>query len=88
MNVVLNVKNTSKVLKPTKNSVMLYDGKEWYITTKEKLFEEWLDLLNQCNNKLEELEQQHTEFKREVSSQLREMTELIHTLFETKGEDL
>ena len=88
MNVVLNVKNTSKVLKPTKNSVMLYDGKDWYITTKEKLFEEWLDLLNQCNNKLEELEQQHTEFKREVSSQLREMTELIHTLFEAKGEDL
>lgn len=88
MNVVLNVKNTSKVLKPTKDSVMIYDGKDWYVTTKETLFKEWTDLLKQCNNKIEELERQHTEFKIEVSSQLREMTELIHTLFKTKGEDL
>lgn len=88
MNVVLNIKNTSKVIKPTKNSVLLYDGKDWYITTKEKLFEEWTNLLSQCDSKLEELENQNTEFKREVGQQLKQMTDLIHKLFEAKGEDL
>lgn len=88
MKVVLSVKNNSKVIKPIENNVILYDGKQWYVTTKEKLFEEWTSLLNECNSKLEDLEKQNTEFKKEVSSQLKEMTELIQKLFETKGEDL
>ena len=88
MKVVLSVKNTSKIMKPSENSVILYDGEQWYVTTKEKLFKEWTDLLAQSTQKLQDLEEQNTQFKREVGSQLREMTELIHTLFEAKGEDL
>ena len=88
MNVVLNIKNASKVVKPTKNSVILCDGKDWYITTKEQLFEEWTTLLNKCNNTLEEYKQENTEFKKEVGSQLKQMTDLIQKLFIAKGEGL
>ena len=88
MNVVLNIKNASKVIKPTKNSVILCDGKDWYITTKEQLFEEWTGLLSKCENTLEETKQDNTEFKKEVGRQLKQMTDLIHKLFEAKGEDL
>lgn len=88
MNVVLNIKNTSKVIKPTKNSVILYDGKDWYVTTKEDLFKEWTDLLQKCDNKFADMEVQNTKFKSEVGKQLKQMTDLIQQLFETKGENL
>ena len=88
MKVVLSVKNTSKIINPSENDVILYDGKQWYVTTKEEMFKEWTVLLNQANQKLQDLEDQNTQFKKEVGSQLREMTELIHKLFEAKGENL
>ena len=88
MKVVLSVKNTSKIIKPTENDVILYDGEQWYVTTKQKLFKEWTDLLAQTKAKLAELEQQNSDFKREVGIQLSQMTELIQRLFETQGEDL
>ena len=89
MDVVLSVKNMSKVIKPTTNSVILFDGKDWYVTTKEHLFKEFTKLLNDCNNKLAELEQQNSDFKRAVSEELKEMTDLIQRLFDnTQGENL
>ena len=88
MDVVLSVKNMSKIVKPTTDNVLLFDGKQWYVTTKQDLFKEFATLLNQCNSKLSDLEQQNSEFKREVALELKEMTELIHRLFEARGEDL
>lgn len=88
MNVVLNIKNTSKIIKPTKNSVILYDGKDWYVTTKEELLKECSELLKKCNSTLEEYKQENTEFKKDVGKQLKQMTDLIQKLFETKGENL
>jgi hypothetical protein len=88
MKVVLEVKNTSKIIKPTENDVILYDGKQWFVTTKQILFKDWNKLLNQCEKKLADLEKQNSDFKREVGLQLKEMTELIQKLFEAKGEDL
>ena len=88
MNVVLNIKNTSKIIKPTKNSVILCDGKDWYVTTKEELLKECSDLLKKCKITLEEQKQENTEFKKDVGKQLKQMTDLIQQLFETKGENL
>lgn len=88
MKVVLEVKNTSKIIKPTENDVILYDGKQWFVTTKQILFKDWNKLLSQCEKKLADLEKQNSDFKREVGLQLKEMTELIQKLFEAKGEDL
>lgn len=86
MKVVLEVKNTSKLIKPTENDVILYDGSQWFITTKQDLFREFTTIVDNCKAKLEELEQQNAEFKREVGAQLLEMTGLIQQLFEAKGE--
>ena len=88
MQVVLTVKNTHKIIEPIKNNVILYDGKDWYVTTKEKLFEEWTELINQCRQDLANLKQENLEFKQDVSQQLLEMTELIHRLLELQGDKL
>ncbi|MCR4661693.1 MAG: hypothetical protein K5765_06840 [Clostridia bacterium] len=88
MNVALTVKNTSKILKPTKDDVLIYDGKMWYVTTKEDLFKEWTKLLNEANEKIQQLEKQNLEFKKEVGLELQQMTNLIAQLFEHKGENL
>ena len=84
MEIVLTVKNSHKIFKPTKDDVILYDGKIWYVTTKEQLFKEWTDLLKKSNAKLEELEQQNKDFKLEVSRDLKEMSDLIEQLFTNK----
>ena len=88
MQVVLTVKNTSKVINPSKDSVILYDGHDWYVTTKDELFKEWTELIEIANGKILALEQQNNQFKHEVGTQLQEMTNLIHQLFEVKGENL
>lgn len=88
MQVVLTVKNTHKIIEPIKNNVILYDGKDWYVTTKEKLFEEWTELISQCRQDLANLKQENLEFKQDVSQQLLEMTELIHRLLELQGDKL
>ena len=88
MQVVLTVKNTHKIIEPSKNSVILYDGKNWYVTTKEKLFEEWTALINKCQQELVKLQNENAQFKSDVSQQLLEMTSLIQKLFDLKGEDL
>lgn len=40
MKLTLEVRNFKKIIKPTKNDVILYDGHEWYVTTTEDLFAE------------------------------------------------
>ncbi len=77
MQVVLTVKNTSKVLKPTKDNVLLYDGHMWYVTTKADLLKETNDLLKECQETLEALKQQNLDFKAEVASQVKQMSDAI-----------
>ena len=88
MKVALTIKNTGKVIKPVANDVIIYDGHEWYITTKEKLFKEWTSLLNECNKTLEDTKKENKAFKSEVGEQLKEMTDLIHKLLNLKGDNL
>lgn len=76
MKTVLDIKNMGGVMKPEKNNVIMYDGKEWYVTTKQDLFKEY-------NKKIEELEkmiEENKKFKKDVSAQLVEMSEIIKTL--------
>ncbi len=88
MKVVLSVRNTSKVTKPIKDSVIIYDGEEWYVTTKEQLFKDFHDLYSKCNEKLETLEKQNLDFKKEISSQIKEMADLVEKLLKLKGDNL
>lgn len=77
MKVVLEVKNISKVVKPSTNHVMLYDGKQWYITTKQDLFKEYDEKIKE----LELLKKENEKFKKDVLSQLMKMGEIIKKLY-------
>ena len=78
--VALNIKNGSKVFKPTEGSLILYDGKDWYVTTKEDLFKEYdehfADKIAECNQKIEEI----TVLKQELAAQMVEYSEMIKTI--------
>lgn len=82
MKTVLDIKNVSKVLKPTQDNVVLFDGKEWYVTTKQSLFKEYDEKIA----RLEQLEEENKIFKKDVATQLIEMSELIKKLYSKKGE--
>ena len=87
MQVVLTVKNTSKVLKPTKDNVLLYDGHMWYVTTKADLLKETNDLLKECQETLEALKQQNLDFKAEVASQVKQMSDAILQIIALKEQE-
>lgn len=76
MRVVLDVKNMSGVVKPSKNNVMLFNGKEWYITSKTDLFKEY----NEKIKLMEEMLEDNKKFKENISSVIAEMSEIIKTL--------
>ena len=91
MQVVLTVKNSHKVMNPTKDDIILYDGKIWYVTTKEEILKEWKKLLQKADEKIEtlevkneELRQDNQNFRKEVAKQLKDMSDLIEKLFTNK----
>lgn len=77
MQVVMDIKNMSKITKPSVNNVILYDGKTWYVTTKQELFKEY-DLKLK---KFEEMIEENKKFKKEIASQLMEMSDFIKKLY-------
>lgn len=85
MKIALNVKNTSKIVKPSKDNIILYDGCEWYVTTKNDLFCEYqakIDALILENN---QVKQDNERFKQEISSQILKMSEIIRNLYSKTG---
>lgn len=86
MQVVLNVKNASKLVKPTSDSVLLFNGKDWYVTTKEEILKEIRDLLSECRETLKAQKQDNEDFKRKVSAEIKEMADSIVDVFEVKQE--
>ena len=86
LKVCLEIKNGSKVLKPKSGDVIIFDGKEWYVTTKEDIFAEYQA---KVNAKIQEVEAELSElrqFKSEVSSQMIEMSETIKKFINYQGE--
>ena len=90
--VVLNIKNLPKVMKPTQNDVIVFNGKEWYITTKESLLAEAYEFvengkkdlaaeLQRIRKELEATKLENTNFKKEVAGQLYQMSQLIAQLY-------
>ena len=79
----LNIKNSSKAIKPTKGDIVIFDGKDWYVTTKEDILKEYREKLAEINQKLQEMEQ----FKREISAQIKEMSEIIKKFVKLQGEE-
>ena len=83
----LNIKNGSKVFKPQKGDVIIFDGKDWYVTTKDDIFSEYQE---KVDNKLVEIEanlREMEEYKGEISSQVAEMSEIIKQFIKLQGEN-
>ena len=85
MEIAFTVKNTARGLKPEKNDVLIYDGKLWYVTTKQALFREYdqhfAEKIEECNAKIREM----NELKAELARQMLEYGQLIREVI-TKGE--
>ena len=82
----LEIKNGSKALKPKKGDVIIFDGKEWYVTTKDDIFREYQEKMDE---KLAEIERELVElrqFKREVSEQIIEMSEIVKGFVKLQGD--
>lgn len=86
MKFAVDVKNMKKAISPSKGDVIMYDGKNWYITTKEDLFKEYQDKIDariaEADRKLAEVDT----FKAQISSQLIEMSEIIKKFVNSQGE--
>ena len=58
MKLGLEIKNSGKAIRPSKNNIILYDGKQWYVTTKDELFKEFKERMDakekELDNKIEE----------------------------------
>lgn len=69
MKIGLEIKNPKRAIKPHNGDVILYDGKQWYVTTKEELFYE---LESKLKNKEKELDNKIAECDKKIN----EMNEL------------
>ena len=88
MRVALDIKNLSKLKEPSANDVIIYDGKQWYITTKDDILKEANDLLLECKEELAKTKRENQEFKQQTSKDILELTNTVKKLLELKGENL
>ena len=86
MKLALDVSTNRKMIKPSTNDVILYNGKTWYVTTKEELFKEYdnhfASKIEECNAKIQEM----NELKAELARQMLEYGQLIRDVVLAKGE--
>ena len=82
----LNIKNGSKAFKPKAGDVIIFDGKDWYVTTKEDIFKEYQDKvdakLQEVDNELKEIR----DFKVGISQQMIELGETVKKFVNLQGD--
>lgn len=82
----LNIKNGSKTFKPKAGDVIIFDGKDWYVTTKEDIFKEYQDKvdakLQEVDNELREIR----DFKVGISQQMIELGETVKKFVNLQGD--
>ena len=54
----------------------------------KEIMDKYKVICPKCNKEFNDIRSDNTKFKNEVGTQLKRMTDLIHKLFEVKGEDL
>lgn len=82
----LTIKNGSKVFKPKKGDVIIFDGKDWYVTTKDDIFAEYQEKVNAGLQEVQRELQELRRYKGEVASQMAEMGTLIRDFIKSQGE--
>lgn len=88
MKVALDIKNMSRLIKPTENDVIIYDGKQWYVTTKGDLLKEAHDMVEECRRTLNEIKAENQEFKRQTSKDINDLVDTTRKLLDLKGDNL
>lgn len=81
MKLALDIKNTSRAVKPIKDDVIIYDGNSWYITTKENILKEDREMLENFKKENEKKNEEMKKLKKDVANQLYKMSELIKKLY-------
>lgn len=92
MKLGLNIRNPKKAIRPSTNDVIIYDGKEWYVTTKEDLFREFDKRINtkekelndkiaECNSKIAEM----NELKASTAKQILEIANAVRQFISKEG---
>ena len=92
MKIGLEIKNPKKAIRPSRNDVILFDGKEWYVTTKEELFKEFEGRLNakekelddkiaECNQKILELK----DLKKANAEQILKIASIVEEFISREG---
>lgn len=82
----LSIKNGSKVFKPKAGDVIIFDGKDWYITTKDDIFKEYQDKVNAKLREVDIKLQETENFKTEISEQMVELGETIRKFINLQGD--
>ena len=82
----LNIKNGLKVMKPKEGDVIIFDGKDWYVTTKDAIFKEYQEKvdakLEQVQEKLVDMEN----YKKDISQQMKTVSEAIKKFVNLQGD--
>lgn len=92
MKLGLNIRNPKKAVRPTVNDVIIYDGKEWYVTTKDELFREFgeriktaekelHEKIEECNAKIAEM----NELKVSTAKQILEIANAVEQFISKEG---
>ena len=88
MKIVIDIKSSSKTQSFNKNDVILYDGKQWYVTTMESLCDNLEKKYNETISKLEKtiyrLEKNYADFLLSYNEQNAKLLPIIEKLL---GED-
>lgn len=88
MRIAIDVKNMSRMKEPSANDVIVYDGRQWYVTTKDDILKEANETLSKCEKTLARLEAENQEFKQQTSKDIIEIAETTKKLLKMKEGDL
>lgn len=84
MRIAIDVKNMSRMKEPSANDVIVYDGRQWYVTTKDDILKEANETLSKCEKTLARLEAENQEFKQQTSKDIIEIAETTKKLLKMK----
>lgn len=88
MKIVVDVKKTRNSTKFEKDDVIIYDGKDWYVTTKGELFAELEAKVNNAismyDRKYNELNSRFAELSKEYNEQMSKLIPILKNILEEK----
>jgi len=90
MKIVIDVKNGSKTQNFGKNDLIVYDGKQWYVTTVEDLYshleKRYNDMIAKMDQKINDIKTSYAEFLLAYNEQNSKLLPIIENLLEKDEE--